>query len=65
MVRGVLPDLGPRFERLTELPEWGQFGNGGVTMFKAEAVCGGTVHFNNMLRDYPGSQLKSAFQAFS
>lgn len=63
LVRGVLPDPGPRFERLTELPEWGQFERG-VTMFKQRQFVEARLHFNNMLRDYPGSQLKSAFQAF-
>lgn len=63
LVRGVLPDVGPRFERLTELPEWAQFERG-VTMFKHGQFWEARQHFTNMLREHGDSHLKSAIQAF-
>ncbi len=63
LVRGVLPDAGPRFERLPELPEWSQFEQG-VTLFKRGQFVEARLHFNNMLRDHPESQLKSSIQAY-
>lgn len=63
LVRGVLPDPGPRFERVTELPEWAQFERG-LGMFKHGQFPEARLHFDNMLREHGDSRLKSAMQAF-
>ncbi len=63
LVRGVLPDPGPRFERLTESPEWGQFEQG-VGFYNHGQFLDARLHFSNMLRDHRDSQLKSSIQAF-
>ena len=57
------PTRVPALNASPELPEWGQFRRG-VTMFKQRQFVRHGSASNNMLRDHPGSQLKSAFQAF-
>lgn len=63
LVRAVLPDPGPRYERLTESPEWSQFEQG-VGLYNHGQFLDARLHFSNMLRDHRDSQLKSSIQAF-
>ena len=63
LVRGVLPDPGPRFERLTESAEWKPFEQG-VRLYNHGQYLEARLHFSNMLRDHPESPLKSSIQAF-
>jgi tetratricopeptide (TPR) repeat protein len=63
LVRGVLPDPGPRFERLTESPEWSQFERG-VALYLQGQYVEARLHFTNMLREDRESKLTSSVQAF-
>ncbi len=63
LVRGVLPDPGPRFERVPESLEWSQFEQG-VGLYNLGQFLDARLHFGNMLRDHHDSQLKSSIQAF-
>lgn len=63
LVRGTLPDPGPRVERLTERPEWKQFEQG-MRLFTHGQYLEARLHFTTMLRDHRESPLKSAMQAF-
>lgn len=63
LVRGTLPDAGPRFERLTESPEWKQFEQG-MRLYRQGQYLEARLHFTTMLRDYHESPLKSSIQAF-
>lgn len=63
LVRGALPDPGPRFERLPEIPEWKQFERG-VGLYQHGQYLEARLHFTNMLRDHRESPLKSSIQAF-
>lgn len=63
LVRGVLPDPGPRFERLAKGPEWSQFERG-VSEYNQGQYIEARLHFGNLLRDHRDTQLKSSIQAF-
>lgn len=63
LVRGVLPDPGPRFERLTESPEWSQFERG-VALYLQGQYVEARLHFTKMLREDRESKLTSSVQAF-
>ncbi len=63
LVRGVLPDPGPRFERLTESPEWSRFERG-VALYLQGQYVEARLHFTNMLREDRESKLTSSVQAF-
>ncbi|MBS0168904.1 MAG: tetratricopeptide repeat protein [Nitrospira sp.] len=63
LVRGTLPDPGPRFERLKDAPEWSQFERG-VTLFKQGQFLEARLHFHSMLNEHADSRLKSSIQAF-
>lgn len=63
LVRGALPDPGPRFERLAEGPEWKQFERG-VGLYNHGQYLEARLHFTNMLQDHRESPLKSSIQAF-
>ncbi|HNM60478.1 MAG TPA: tetratricopeptide repeat protein [Nitrospira sp.] len=63
LVRGALPDPGPRFERLPEIPEWKQFEQG-VGLYHQGQYLEARLHFTNMLRDRRESPLRSSIQAF-
>ena len=63
LVRGTLPDLGPRFERLTESPEWSQFERG-VALYLQGQYVQARLHFATMLREHREPKLTSSVQAF-
>ncbi len=63
LVRGVLPDPGPRFERLTESPEWSQFERG-ISLYNHGQYLDARLHFSAMLREHRDSQLKSSMLAY-
>ncbi|MBI4001843.1 MAG: tetratricopeptide repeat protein [Nitrospira defluvii] len=63
LVRGTLPDPGPRFERLTESPEWSQFERG-VALYLQGQYVEARLHFTNMLREHREPKLTSSVQAF-
>ena len=63
LVRGTLPDPGPRFERLTDSPEWSQFERG-VALYLQGQYVEAQLHFTNILREHRESKLKSSIQAF-
>lgn len=63
LVRGALPDPGPRFARLPERPEWSQFEQG-VTLYKQRQYLEARLHFTAMLREQLDTPLRSAMQAF-
>jgi tetratricopeptide (TPR) repeat protein len=63
LVRGMLPDAGPRFERLAESPEWSQFERG-VALYLQGKYPEARVHFSNMLREHPEPKLTSSVQAY-
>jgi len=63
LVRGALPDPGPRFERLMESAEWKPFEQG-LRLYNHGQFLEARLHFSNMLRDHPESPLKSSIQAF-
>ncbi len=63
LIRGLLPDPGPRFERLTESPEWNQFERG-VALYLQGQYVEARVHFSTMLRDHHDAKLTSSIQAF-
>ena len=63
LVRGALPDPGPRFERTTDRPEWKQFEQG-VSLYNHGLYPEARLQFSNLLRDYRESPLKPSIQAF-
>jgi tetratricopeptide (TPR) repeat protein len=63
IVRGALPDPGPRFERLTESPAWNQFEQG-VALYLHGQFIEARVHFSNMLREHREPKLTASVQAF-
>lgn len=63
LVRGMLPDLGPRFERLTEIPEWSQFERG-VSLYLQGRYVEARLHFMTMLREHRESKLATSVHAF-
>jgi tetratricopeptide (TPR) repeat protein len=63
LIRGVLPDPGPRFERLTESPDWTQFERGVALYLQAQYV-EARLHFTTMLREHREAKLASSVQAF-
>lgn len=62
-MRGLLPDAGPRFERLIESPAWSQFEQG-VALYRQGHYVEARLHFSNMLREHRESKLTSSMQAF-
>ncbi|MBA2487436.1 MAG: tetratricopeptide repeat protein [Nitrospira sp.] len=63
LVRGALPDPGPRFERITDSPAWSQFEQGVALYFRSHHV-EARLHFANMLRERREPALTSSIQAF-
>lgn len=63
LVRGTLPDPGPRFERLPDNPEWSQFERG-VALYNQGQFLEARLHFSNLLRDHHETPLRSSIQAF-
>ena len=50
LVRGTLPDPGPRFERLTESPDWSQFEQG-MALYHQGHYVEARFHFAAMLQE--------------
>ncbi len=63
LIRGVLPDPGPRFERLPESPEWNQFERG-VALYLQGRYVEARLHFTTILREHHEAKLTSSIQAF-
>jgi tetratricopeptide (TPR) repeat protein len=63
LVRGTLPDLGPRYERLIESPDWNQFEQG-VALYLQGHYVEARFHFATMLREQREPQLAGSVQAF-
>ena len=63
LVRGALPDPGPRLERIPESPEWGEFERG-VALYNQGQYLEARLHLTNMLREHREIPLRSSIQAF-
>ena len=63
LVRGALPDPGPRLERIPESPEWGEFERG-VALYNQGQYLEARLHLTNMLREHRDLPLRSSIQAF-
>ena len=62
-MRGALPDQGPRFERLTESPDWNRFEQG-VALYLQGHYVEARFHFATMLREQREPKLAGTMQAF-
>ena len=63
LVRGTLPDPGPRFERLTESPDWNQFERG-VALYLQGHYVEARFHFSTMIREGREPKFRGSIQAF-
>ena len=63
LVRGTLPDPGPRFERLTESPDWSQFEQG-MALYHQGHYVEARFHFAAMLQEQREPKLTGSIQAF-
>lgn len=63
LIRAVLPDPGPRFERLPKNPDWSRFERG-VALYNHGQYLDAFRHFTDMRREHQDSPLRSSIQAF-
>ncbi|GMV50193.1 tetratricopeptide repeat protein [Nitrospirales bacterium NOB] len=63
LVQRRLPDPGPRYERLQDLPEWGRFERA-VQLYGQGQPVEARLAFQPLLREYPRSKLLTAVRVF-
>lgn len=63
LVRGALPDPGPRLERVPESPDWGKFERG-VVLYNQGRYLEARLQLSNIPRDHGDLPFRSSLQAF-